>query len=152
VITPEQATKAARRGLQALQPRSRITKGVRMGTPLLVKRLDAPGLSYYLVPERSPAGIAAIAQVDASTGSLQSVARLPQPVPQMIISPRQAAEAASDSIGRRLTGAPELVWQPCRESSSPLRPFYRVRAAEHDLFVSIDGQVYEELTPFGKGG
>jgi hypothetical protein len=122
------------------------------GTPLFVKRLDHPSRGYYLVPWVNPSGIVLIVEVDASTGSLSSVVPLAQPMPRLGINPTEARSAVTGGSGGLSTDEPQLVWQPCRESASPLRPFYQVDIDAGHVYVDMDGKVYTNLTPFSKGG
>ena len=54
------------------------------------------------------------------------VAVLATPLPRLVPEPDEARRAVADRLGDRVAGEPELVWRPCRESTSPWQPFYRV--------------------------
>jgi hypothetical protein len=52
----------------------------------------------------------------------------------------------------QLNEAAPLVWQPCEQSSTRLRPFFQVQRKEGVAFVRIDGATYTYLTiPVGRG-
>jgi hypothetical protein len=152
VIDPMKAVEEAKRSLG--RPPLRDTPGIagNPGTPLLVRRLDIPGQYYYLVPLEDQRGILLVVQVDGTTGAMSSAAVMPAPVPRLVMTPEEARDLVSDRLGKRVAGKPELVWQPCHESASPLQPLYSVPIENGDAFVGIDGSVYPGLTPFGKGG
>ncbi|GAG52073.1 unnamed protein product, partial [marine sediment metagenome] len=38
-----------------------------------------------------------------------------------------------------------LVWKPCRESLSPLWPFYMLTVGDSQLYIRIDGRVFTHL-------
>jgi hypothetical protein len=40
-----------------------------------------------------------------------------------------------------------VVWQHCRESHSMLQSFYRVRWPTYELFLRVDGEFFDRLTP-----
>jgi hypothetical protein len=136
------------------RPPLRDTPGVagKLGAPLLVRRLDIPEAYYYLVPVEDKRGILVVVQVDARSGAMSSAAVMPTPLPRLVMTPEEARDILSDRLGQRLIGEPQLVWQPCRESASPLQPLYYVQTESGDAFVGFDGSVYRILTPFGKGG
>lgn len=157
MITPAAAIDAARRGLEALGlDRSpgiaSALAAANAGAPVLVARLDQPDRAYYLVPWAGDRGIELVVQVDASSGIMASAAHLPQPLPRLVIAPEEARRVVRERAGRRARGEPRLVWRPCRESSSPLQPLYQVPTDEGDVFVGVDAAVYQQLTPFGRGG
>jgi hypothetical protein len=157
MITPVGAIEAAKKGLHelGLQTNARMASaldGVHVGVPLFVKRLDEPNRGYYLVPWISKAGVTLIIEVDAMTGTMSSFFPLPQAMPSLAMNAEQAIAAVSDKLGRQATGEPQLVWRPCRESSSPVRPFYQIKTAEGDVYVNMDGKVYTRLASFEKGG
>ena len=156
-ITPAEAVQAAGRGLREIDPDKNAdvaaaSTGGHAGGPLLVTRLDEPGRDYYLVPWQDQRGILVIIQVDASTGEMSSAAALHTPLPRLVMSPSDACRALETQLNKRVIGQPKLVWQPCRESASPLQPFYHIMTEGGDAFVTVGGSVYRSLTPFGKGG
>ncbi len=82
MIDAGEAAAAARRALRELHGAGHadvlaaVATG-EAGEPALVVRLDVPDASYYLVPWRDVRGVIVIAQIDATSGALQSVAVLP---------------------------------------------------------------------------
>jgi len=157
VISPAEAVTAAARALKELDLRTNANMahalaGAHVGPPLFVKRLDVPDRDYYLVPWENEDGITLVMELYASAGSLAGAAPLKKPVRHITLSPKQAIAAVAQSTGREPAGEPQLVWRPCRESPSPMRPFYRIATETGELFVSPEGQVYTTLTPFGRGG
>jgi len=40
----------------------------------------------------------------------------------------------------------DLVWKPCKESSSSIYPFRRVTTSKNTYFISMFGEIYNELT------
>ena len=157
MITRAAAVEAAKRGLETfrLQRSPGVASALttaKAGAPIFVTRLDDPNRDYYLVPWLEDRGIVLIVQVDASTGAMSSATPLPKPLPRLVSSPNEARRVVLEALNRRSTGEPRLVWRPCRESSSPLQPFYQVSTEKGDVFVGVDASVYASLTPFGKGG
>lgn len=148
---------AARHGLSQLnvadQPALQRTLAEgNPGLPVYVARLDQPGHGYYLVPWQQARGIAAIVQIDAQTGTLASVATPAAPQPALVISKEELWRQIAAQSSLRVIGDPILVWQPCRETSSPFLPLYRVPTDAGPLFVGMNGVLHQQLTPFGKGG
>ena len=133
---PEQAARAA----------ARAAAGGRPLEPLFVQRLDG-GRGYYLVPVAVAEGVDAIVQVDEQ-GIVEAVSRLhtPRPLAELFL-PAEAARAVAPA-GYEPTG---LVWSPVRESTSPIRPFHRLRGPGPDMFVDMSGRALSSLTPLGKG-
>lgn len=133
---PEQAARAA----------AQAAAGGRPLEPLFVQRLDS-GPGYYLVPVAGAEGVDAIVQVD-ERGTVEAVSRLhaPRPLDELFL-PAEAARAVAPA-GYEPAG---LVWSPVRESTSPVRPFHRLRGPGTDMFVDMSGSVLSSLTPLGKG-
>ena len=107
---------------------------------------------YYLVPWQSAQGIVLIVQVDAKTGSMSGAAPVNLPQYRLVLPEHEALGIASGKSARPLIGEPTLVWRPCRESSSPFQPFYRMATQGGECFVGAGGAFYPALTPFGQGG
>lgn len=155
MIDADEAASAARRALADLSGPSHQTATAAAasgaaGWPLFVARLDDPGRSYYLVPWHDERGIVLVVQVDAADGAMRSMALLPRPVDQLVVSKEQAMRLVAESSGQ-VTGDAELVWQPCRESTSPLQPLYRVPVGGGERYVTAAGEVLERLTEMGRG-
>lgn len=157
LITTEEAIKAAMRGVRdyGLERNPDIVSAISIGkpdTPLLVKRLDVLKQAYYLVPWVIEEGTVLIAEVDASNGSMRSAARLPKAVPHLFLSPDEALTLVSRKFPSQKLGKPLLVWQPCRETTSPLRPLYEIPYEDGILYVDMDGSIFSSLTPLNLGG
>jgi hypothetical protein len=157
MISPEDAIKIAERGLDlfGLRKNTKFASnlmGAQPGAALFIRRLDQRDRGYYLVPWISKDGIVLVIEVDGLKGTVAGFSTLPQAQPSLVIKPEEAIAIVSSDLGRKAIGEPQLVWRPCRESSSPLRPFYEVKTGEGEVYVGMDGHVYINLTPFGKGG
>jgi hypothetical protein len=148
LITPAEAVAASEQGLDTI--RFDRNSGVHPGTPLFVTRLDVPSADYYLVPWENDRGIVAVVQIDAATGAFASAAAFPAPQSRLVPDFHEALRTAAEEIGTA-TEEPRLVWQPSRESASPLQPLVHVRSAAGERFVGWNG-VHASLTPFGRGG
>lgn len=153
-IKPSTAVQHARHGLDGVADRA-VTRALRRGKPgrpTLVLRLDGVGEGYYLIPWRDSGGVVLVVQVDARTGAMLSSAALPAPVKSLGLTADQARRIVQEQTGLRAASKPRLVWQPCRESASPLQPLYEVVLQGGRVFVCPAGVVHRRLTPFGKGG
>jgi hypothetical protein len=157
MISPTEAAQAAERGLLKIDSDNNADLAAayaagHVGIPLLVTRLDMPDRDYYLVPWQDQRGVLLVVQVDALTGEMSAAAAFPKPQPTMVMSPNQAQSIVEAQLQERVIGEPKLVWQPSRESSSSLQPFYEVAIKDGKVFVGVSGSIYPSLTPFGKGG
>lgn len=156
LISPTAAAAEAKRGLEVFRFDDPAAAAARLsghaGTPLLVERLDMPQRDYYLVPWQDYRGIVIIVQVDAWNGKMSSLAVLPVPSKRLMMTPQEARRSVETKLAEAVLGEPRLVWQPSRESASPLQPLYHVRTASGDVFVSSEDSIYRSLTPFGRGG
>jgi hypothetical protein len=154
LIGPSAAAAAARAALLALRgpghaAATAATQSGDVGTPVLVERLDAPGQPYYLVPWCKVQGVALVVQIDAGSGALASMTVLPVPVKHLVMSPQEARALVAERMEG--VGTARLVWQPCRESASPLQPFHEVQVPSGLAYVTTDGSVHRQLTAFGRG-
>ena len=123
------------------------------GTPLLVERLDEPENAYYLIPWMTTEGVVFVVQVDASSGAMLGATTFPKPTPSPFLTPDDALDHVGRKFPQHTFGTPRLVWQPCRESTSPVRPFYQIPYSDKGVFyVDMDGSVFPEPTPLGLGG
>jgi hypothetical protein len=157
MITPEAAAAAAARALSNLNldddPGAAASlRAGHAGSSVFVRRIDVPDRDYYLVPWELGDRVTMVVQVDANSGVMASMAVLKPPIPAIVISPKQSVEVVEETLQESVTGEPEIVWEPARESASPLQPLYRVPIANGHVFVSSDGKVIRTLTPFGRGG
>lgn len=122
------------------------------GVPRLVERLDG-GPAYYLVPWESPQGTAGLVHLDAGQGGVLGVTLFQQPGPSPLLPPNRALETATGGDLDKTLASVRLVWQPCQESTSPIRPFYEVAWSDgRKSYVDMSGQLLDRLTPLGKGG
>ena len=157
--TASAAADAARRGLldHGSTWELRLARAIQRGhpgAPYLVERLDRPGRAYFLVPwiEVEGEGAVLLVEVDATSGAMLGVTALSAPDPSPLLTSEQALGCAErDLPGYTFTGC-QLVWQPCRESTSPSRPFYRIRHEGGAIYVDMAGITYQNLTPLGHGG
>lgn len=122
------------------------------GTPLLVERLDEPKNAYYLVPWMVAEGVVFVAQVDASRGAMLGARTSPKPTSSPFLTPEEALSHAARKFPHYVFGNARLAWRPCRESTSPIRPFYQIPFTQGVLYVDMDGSILLELTPLGLGG
>jgi len=153
-ITEEAAVESSRRGLLVSRDpaMARASHDAEPSAPLLVERLDKPGVAYYLVPWMIETRTAIAVQVDALTGVNLGITLFSKETPAPFLKPEDAlARVAREFPGREL-GKPKLVWQPCRESTSPVYPFFEVRLDSRNVYVRMDGSIFQKLTPLGLGG
>jgi len=151
------AVDAARRGIRdyalAKDPNVAITiQTGNPGTPLLVERLDEPVNAYYLVPWMVAEEVVFVVQVDASSGTMIGATIFPKPIQSPFLTPEEAIHYAARKFPHYVFGNARLVWRPCRESTSLVRPFYQIPFTEGVLYVDMDGSILLELTPLGLGG
>lgn len=139
-LTAEDAQELARTAL-GLEP-SILSEALR------VDRLDAPGEAYYLVLFGRPEATTAVAAVDAASGQLLGSAQLSGRGPHLVVSRLEAAARAS--VSERF--AARLVWQPSRQSRSPLYPLWEVRADAGSAYVDQAGRTWSRLERGGPGG
>ncbi|HAW51061.1 MAG TPA: hypothetical protein DCX54_01850 [Flavobacteriales bacterium] len=133
--------------------------------PLLVRRLDAEGRYFYLVPSVSESNVIGYAQVDARYGNLESVFTLKRSSKPYITSVNRVVNRLNGlrielpqkdaGLFRLLKGKFQidktLVWKPCRESYSPHLPFWQITAGPFTFYQRIDGPIYSQLTVNGRG-
>ena len=124
----------------------------RPGKPVLVERLDKAGVCYYLIPWNTGLGTELIVRVDASTGKLLGVVQRVEPTASPFLSAREALVQARAELPEVEFGLPRCFWFPCRQSTTPIRPFYEFPFEGGALYVDMDGVVYRKLTPLGPGG
>lgn len=158
-VSAEAAQQEARRALAGvrLQDQPGLAAAVAAGwpgPPVHVRRLDAAEQGYYLVPWCDETGIRLIVQVDAGLGRMTSLALQSQPLQTLVLPPSEVMQRVAEqgAVPRQAELEPELVWMPCRQSSSPFLPLYRVGVPGGDVFVTMDGAVHPQLTPMLRGG
>jgi hypothetical protein len=143
-LTPDQAIALAR----AVRPGDTTAAPPEPATAWLVRRLDRPDTSYYVVVLGAAPGPAHVALVDGTTGRIGSSATLRN---------GQSPVAVSADRARAIAGAgeaddAELVWTPSQATRSPLYPVWRVRAAGTWRYVDQQGRVFDRLMEAGPGG
>jgi len=120
--------------------------------PLLVERLDIPGHSYYLIPFLFEGYVGLIVQLDARDGTIQSATPVAKSKSSLFLGVEQAIDIFSQRHPGLKLQKLKLVWQPCRESSSPLQPLYQITIEGGAYYMGMNGSIYDNLTPFGRGG
>jgi hypothetical protein len=142
---------------------SRFAAG-KLGSPILVRRLDEEGKFYYLTPSTDGTNVVGLAQTDARYGHLESVFAFKRAAKPFDLNAKKIEQGLvgqrvelPDEKGRfkLVKGGfkvePELVWRPCRQAYSPHLPFWRVTAGPFTFYQRIDGPLYSQLTLNGKG-
>ena len=120
--------------------------------PLLVEHLDDARGAYYLVPWNSSHGIELIVRLNASNGEFLGLSELAEPHMSVFLSADDAEQQARASLPGFDFGRPRCVWRPCRQSTTPYRPFFELPYEGGKVYVDMDGVVHERLTPLGRGG
>ncbi len=154
-----------RSGVLELPQWLEVFSGTQAGKPLLVQRLDELDSFYFIVPfAREGRETSGVVTLDARFGDYQQITGLPGGV---VFSPPSQDEILDKVVGREIplgeregtllvrpeafTLYPLLLWQPCRESLSPLCPFYMVVAGRYRIYIRIDGEIFTDLHT-GVGG
>jgi hypothetical protein len=114
---------------------------------------------YYIVSLQRGAGTSARFAHRADTGDFLEAegVRKPGAFLAPYIDPEQVVRSHGPSLATPTPGgAPApvsraLVWRPCRQSTSPFLPFWRVAVEGRTLYVRADGIMFEELTTAGRG-
>jgi hypothetical protein len=119
---------------------------------LLVEHLDEAGVAYYLVPWNSVGGTELIVRIDASTGAFLGLVEFSQPGAEPFLSASAALFRAKAKVSGVDFETARCVWRPCRESTTPFRPFFEVSYEGGTLYVDMDGVVHRSLTNLGRGG
>lgn len=119
--------------------------------PLFVKKLGKPEFAYYLIPWRIIKGVVFIVRVDASSGDVLEVRTFPKPTPSPFLSPNDALVYAQNKYPTYKFGNPNLVWQPCEESTTAMEPFYMIPYNHRTLFVGMNKNIFHKPTPLKFG-
>jgi hypothetical protein len=166
-------------GLAEEEDFKRAIEIARPAEPILVQRLDRIDRFYYIVPWQSAQGVTPLATLlDGRSGEFLectvgdvSDARgediPPSKKAGSIFSLIARQDAAGLVIGKKvdLPGDagrmrvrpeavclyPTLVWKPCRQSLSPLLPFYMFTVGDHRIYVRSDGAIFTALDDTGRG-
>lgn len=127
-------------------------------TPLLVTSIADPVTrdgttrrafpDYGIVSIRREAAVTARFALHAETGRVLEAEGVRHP--GTALKPYVDAPA----LGRSLfpgAASMEVVWRPCRESTTRFLPFWRFLVQGHWRYLRADGKVYDELTTTGRG-
>ncbi len=116
-------------------------------TPLLVERLDDPEVAYYLIPWMISEGVIFVVKVNALNGDFLELRTFSKPTPSPYLMPTQALACAQQEFPTSTFGNPQLVWQPCTESTSPMEPFYKIPYDEGVLYIRMNKTIFHKPTP-----
>lgn len=122
--------------------RSGVNPSVALVLPLLEH-----DISYYLV-EITRANLVTARFVLDTAGTLLEAEGDARPVGALVPwvrPPRRAPGGPGDAARVR------LVWKPCDQSKSRLRPFWEVAANGVVHYVRVDGTTFNQLTITGRG-
>jgi hypothetical protein len=157
------AREIERYSLAQMEQTARVARG-RLGTPLLVDRIDVENHPYYLVPSLARTNLLGYLQVDARYGNLLSVLTLKRPMKLFETDRRQLAtglrglRAELPDWGGRFRFVDgkyriekNLVWRPCQQSYSPHLPFWQITIGSYTIYQRVDGRLFTQLTIEGKG-
>ncbi len=148
----------------------RYLRGMQAGPALLVKRLDFPAgdRDYYLIPlqDETSKENRMLTRMDVRTGYYLDSLTIPPTAylvnrekndPSLVTFvkglvakyfPAPPAPQLFDAIDLTLNNQNKaLVWLPCEQSESAFYPFYEFQYQGKKLYVRIDGQVFDHLTP-----
>jgi hypothetical protein len=156
-IDPVDAVDVARRGIHdyGLDRDPIVAFTIQNGcpmTPLLVERVDKREQAYYLIPWLITEGVVFVAEVDAASGVMLGATTFSKPAPSPFLTIDEAFDIVGRKFPQRATGESRLVWRPCRESTSPMYPFYQIPFDKGFLYVNMEGSIFTELTPLDLGG
>jgi hypothetical protein len=137
-------------------------KNINPGKPVLIKHLGFKNKYYYLTPVMdNNKTIYSIVSNDARYGNFREAGYASQAgsslsfqqltkneIYKILEENFNLSEGASIKLFKNtIVINPMMVWKPCRESLSPLVPFYLVHVGEENLYVRMDGEVFKKLTP-----
>ena len=164
MMPPDAARAAAQQAAAALLESSARWRPALAGkepdAPLLVQRLDRYDEYYYIVPFKRAAAETARLILDAASGRFMEASAidnegesLPPYHPPLVALESHYGRALdlravrnrvlrSGTIGQH----PVLAWRPCKESTSPLLPFYLVSIGDRIVYWRVDGKAFDELT------
>lgn len=110
---------------------------------LNIQRLDHADESYLIVTFRSGGRLTARFALDGRTRALQEANGIKTSTGQLR---EYIATTSAEGIARSFLRQPDdarpisttLVWKPCLQSTSPLRPFWKVQFGMSEAYVRID--------------
>jgi hypothetical protein len=164
MIPPDAARAAAQRAAAALIETSARwvppLASKELGDPWLVQRLDRYDEYYYIVPFKSGAADTARLVIDAQSGRFTEASAidkegesLPPYIPALKgLEARYGRALDLRSVRNRVLRPgtigqhPVLAWRPCKQSTSPLLPFYLVSIGDRIVYWRVDGELFDELT------
>ena len=135
-------------------------------SPLLVQRLDREDRFYYIVSFKRASGATCRMLVDTASGEYTEAGGVESGGATLTSWIQAQTWLASIGSGSRVafrSGAtrtlrPEAItigrvlgWKPCRESSSPFKPFYLIYSGLDIFFLRVDGKLFDALHPLGPG-
>ena len=139
-LTPDAALERARAELDLKPPVE--------GKAWPVHPASGEGVSYFLVLLGDPGAPIAAVAVDSTSGDVISSARLSGSLPHLSI----AADEAVRRTGMPEGSATRLVWEPSRQTRSPLYPVWEVRNGSERAYVDQRGLTWRRLGPSRPGG
>jgi hypothetical protein len=142
-------------------------QGTTIGDPILVDRLDAPGLKYYVVPwdtepdpsvpeNRTPV----LARIDAY-GRVEIAGSVAVPKGTTVLGGRWTRDRVAQEYGGSTIATvdgvevlldpndlmEDMVWTPCIETGYSLDvPFWVFKTSGVNVYVRIDGELFTEFT------
>jgi hypothetical protein len=111
---------------------------------------------YYIVSVLRESGVSARFAHDAHTGELleaegvRKAGAVLKPYVDAAAIVRSRWPPAAPGLPDPLPPA-EVVWQPCRQSTSRFAPFWRFHIEGQTVYVRADGELFTELTTTGRG-
>ena len=109
----------------------------------------APTLPNYAIATiRRPDGISARFAFNSENGQFleaEGIQKQGTPLPGYV-----ATDAAQAAFSAPLP-TPEIVWRPCRESSTRFAPFWRYMIGGAYRYVRADGRIYDYLNTKTRG-
>jgi len=160
-LNPDNAMKYAKAAAEELKDsplraalNTAVTKSAR-----LVQRIDRVDAYYYIVTLHVGARDTARVIVDAFDGKTREIGGVTEShasLPPFIAESDAMGKLFSESritpkweinLRTGLVGLhPVLVWRPCRESASPLMPFYQFSVGNAFVYLRVDGRLCATLT------
>jgi hypothetical protein len=132
--------------------------GAAPSQPVLVQNLTPHGSDYFILDFQKKNRSTGRMAVNRDTGVVDVAVGIEvegEELPAFIV-PADVQKWITPEItlsdGRKVhapTTTPTVVvlWQHCRESQSMLQPFYWLRWPTSGLFLRVDGQFFDRLTP-----
>jgi hypothetical protein len=128
-------------------------------TPLFVASIAPPPYGkgqrlpdYFIVEIQRGHGVSARFAHHAETGAFleAEAVQTPGAVLREYVDPKEPLPSKIPATSQ-ITPAPEMVWQPCIESTTRFLPFWRFRVGGQLLYLRADGVLFENLTVNHRG-